>query len=150
MKLARGAASLAGITANRIFKRYGGIDPISGQALGGVVILNLTTHYMTLTVEVGDFVYVSHPLLPNFLTGERGIYNRIFEVIERQPNFSEGTMTYKLLDTNWMAAKKLSRIAADGTPAWSEATPGERERYMFACVEATEQYSDGTSGKTIW
>jgi len=150
MKLARGAASLAGITANRIFKRYGGIDPISGQTLGGVVILNLTTHYMTLTVEVGDFVYVSHPLLPNFLTGERGIYNRIFEVIERQPNFSEGTMTYKLLDTNWMAAKKLSRIAPDGTPAWSEATPGERERYMFACVEATEQYSDGTSGKTIW
>jgi hypothetical protein len=150
VRLARGGASLAGITAGRIFRRYGGIDPISGQAMGGAVVLNLTTHYMTLTVEVGDFVYVSHPRLPNFLTGERGVYNRVFEVIERQPNFTEGTMTYKLLDTSWMAAKKVSRTAPDGTPPWPEATPAQRERYMFVCAHATKQYSDGTAGKTIF
>jgi hypothetical protein len=150
MKLTRGGASLAGITANRIFKRYGGLDPVSGQAMGGASILHLRTQYLTLTVEVGDFVYVNHPLLPNFLTGQRGIYNRIFEVIERQPNFSEGMMTYKLLDTSWMASKKVSRVALDGTLAWPQATPAQRERYMFVCAHATKQYSDGTAGKTIW
>ena len=89
MRLVRGGASLAGLTATRIFRRYGGIDPVSGAPNGGAVVLTVQSHFMTLTVEVGDFVYLTHPLLPNFETGRRGIFNRIFEVIEKQPNFTK-------------------------------------------------------------
>jgi hypothetical protein len=149
MSLARGGASLAGITANRIFRRYGGIDPVSAQPSGGAVILTATSHHMTLTVEVGDYVWVNHPLLPDFVRGVRGIFS-LFEVIEKQPNFPEGTMTYKLLDASWLVGKKLSKVAPDETPAWPDASASEREKYMFICSDTTKEYSDGTAGKTIW
>lgn len=146
----RGAVSLAGLGATRIFRRFGGIDPVSGLPSGGTPVYTVTSQYMTLTVEVGDYVYLSHPLLPDFTTGLRGVASRLCEVIEKQPNFSEGTMTYKLLDIGWIAQKKLSAVAPDGTPAWPAASQAERDTYMFACDDATGEYSDGTPGKTIW
>jgi len=150
LKLARGGASLAGLTATRIFRRYGGMDPVGGAPNGGAVTLAVTSHFMTLTVEVGDYVFLSHPLLPNFATGRRGVANRICEVIEKQPDYAEGTMTYRLLDVGWVVSKRLPRIAPDGTPAWPSATSAQRDRYMFVCADATKQYSDGTAGKTIF
>lgn len=150
LKAARGGTSLAELTATRIFRRYGGIDPVSGAPNGGAPILAITSHFMTLTVEVSDTVFVSHPLLSNFETGRRGVFNRIYEVIEKQPNYSEGTMTYRLLDAGWMVAKKLSRIAPLGTPAYTAASSSERTRYMFLAQKATRTYTDGTSGKTIF
>jgi hypothetical protein len=150
MKLARGGASLAGLTATRIFRRYAGFDPASGTANGGATLLTVRSHYMTLAVEVGDFVFLSHPLLPNFETGQRGVAHRICEVLDKQPNFAEGAMTYRLLDMGWVAAKQLSLIAPQGTPAYPSASGTERARYMFVSDDATGTYSDGTAGKTIW
>ena len=150
LKLARGGASLAALTATRIFRRYGGIAPLSGAPQGGAVTLTVTSQYMTLTVEVGDYVFLSHPLLPNFKTGRRSVTNQICEVIDKQPNYAEGTMAYRLLDVGWVASKKLPRIAPEGTPAWPSATAAQRDRYMFLCADASKQYSDGTEGKTIW
>jgi hypothetical protein len=150
MTLARGGAALAGLTATRVFRRYAGVDPVSGAPRGGAPILTVKSQLMTLTVEVGDFVFLSHPLLPNLQTGRRGVTNRICEVIEKQPNFGEGTMTYRLFDMGWVAAKELSRVAPQGTPAYPSASSAARSRYMFICDDATGQYSDGTAGKTIW
>jgi hypothetical protein len=150
MKLARGGASLAGLTATRIFRRYAGFNPTSGASQGGATLLTVKSHYMTLTVEVGDFVFLSHPLLPNFETGQRGVAHRICEVLDKQPDFAEGAMTYGLLDLGWVAAKQLSLVAPQGTPAYTAASTTERARYMFVSGDATETYSDGTAGKTIW
>jgi hypothetical protein len=150
LRRSRGAVSLLGITAQRLFHRYAGIDPLSGEPNGGAVMLNVTAHLGTLAIDVGDYVSVSHSLLPDFLRGRRGIVNRIFEVIERQPNFREGTMQYKLLDTGWLGGKKLSKIAPNGTPAWTAASQTQKDKYMFIAAAATGAYSDGTAGKTIW
>ena len=150
LKAARGGASLAALTATRIFRRYSGIDPVNGLPNGGASLLTVTSHFMTLTVEVGDFVFLSHPLLPNFETGRRGVFNRIFEVIEKQPDYSQGTMNYRLLDTGWLSRKKLSRIAPQGTPAFPSASNFQRAKYMFLAQQSTGTYSDGTSGKTIF
>ncbi|HKT11745.1 MAG TPA: hypothetical protein VJW77_07955 [Terriglobia bacterium] len=150
MKLERGGASLASITANRIFQRYGGMDPVTGSPRGGAATFSVTSQFMNLTIEAGDFVNFSHPLLPNLQNGTRGIYNRITEVVDKQPDYTRGNMAYQLLDTGWMGSKVLSRIAPQGTPAWSAASESERERYMFLSQDATRKYSDGTSGKTIW
>jgi len=49
-----------------------------------------------------------------------------------------------------VAAKELSRVAPQGTPAYPSASSAARSRYMFICDDATGQYSDGTAGKTIW
>lgn len=150
MKLERGGAALASITANRIFQRYGGIDPVSKSPRGGAPALSITSQFMNLTIEAGDFVNFSHPLLPDLEAGTRGIYNRIMEVVDKQPNYTQGNMAYQLLDTGWMGTKVLSRIAPQGTPAWSGASSAERARYMFLSQETNGTYSDGTPGKTIW
>ncbi|HEX5410470.1 MAG TPA: hypothetical protein VFZ27_01260 [Terriglobia bacterium] len=150
MRLERGGAALASITANRIFQRYGGIDPVSGSPRGGAPALSVTSQFMNLTIEAGDFVYFSHPLLPNLEAGTRGIYNRIMEVVDKQPNYTQGNMAYQLLDTGWMGAKVLSRIAPEGTPAWSAASSTERARYMFISEDDNGAYSDGTPGKTVF
>jgi hypothetical protein len=150
MRTARGGAALAGITARRIFSRFAGIDPVSDLPAGGAMVLTVTAQYMTLTVEVGDWVYFSHPLVPNLRTGRRGIFNELFEVIDKQPDYSKGTMTYKLLDTSWLSSKILALIAPAGTPAWSSATSAERNRYLFLSNSATGSYSDGTPGRTVW
>jgi hypothetical protein len=150
MKLERGGASLASITANRIFQRYGGIDPVSRSPRGGAPAISLTSQFMNLAIEAGDFVYFSHPLLPNLEAGTKGIYNRIMEVVDKQPNYTQGNMAYQLLDTGWMGAKVLSRIAPQGTPAWSAASSTQRERYMFLSQETNGTYSDGTPGKTVF
>jgi len=150
LRVARGGASLAALTATRIFRRYAGLNPVTGVPNGGAAILRVTSHFLTLTVEVGDYVLVSHPLVPDFETGRRGVYNRLFEVIEKQPNYSEGTMTYRLLDAAWTRTKKLSRIAPQGTPSYPSASEYERARYMFVCADSTRTYSNGSAGKTIW
>jgi hypothetical protein len=150
MKLERGGASLASITANRIFQRYGGIDPVAGSPRGGAASVSVSSQFMNLTIEAGDFVHFSHPQLPNLETGSKGIYNRIMEVVDKQPNYAQGNMAYRLLDTGWMGAKVLSRIAPQGTPGWSAASSTERERYMFLSQESTRAYSDGTPGKTVF
>lgn len=149
-RLERGGAALASVTANRIFERYGGINPATGSPRGGAPTVSVTSQFMSLTIEVGDFVYLSHPLLPNLESGTRGIYNRIMEVINKQPNYTQGNMVYQLLDTGWVSSKALSLIAPQGTPAWSEASNTQRERYMFLSQEATQTYSDGTLAKTVF
>lgn len=150
MKLERGGAALASMTANRIFQRYGGINPVTGSPRGGAPTASVTSQFMNLTVEVGDFVYFSHPVLPNLETGTQGIYNRIMEVVDKQPNYTQGNMSYQLLDTGWMGGKVLSRIAPQGTPAWGEASSSQKERYMFLSQEAAATYSDNTPGKTVF
>jgi len=64
MKLERGGASLASITANRIFQRYGGINPVSGLPRGGAPTVSVTSQFMNLTIEAGDFVYFLTPYCP--------------------------------------------------------------------------------------
>jgi hypothetical protein len=150
LRSVRGGISLAGLTATRIFRRYAGINPVTLAAYGGAPTLGISSQFMTLTVEAGDYVFASHPLLPNFETGRRGVFNRIYEVIEKQPNYSQGSMTYSLLDTGWASAKKLSRVAPDGTAAFADASSGDRARYIFICNSLTGAYSDGPAGKTIF
>ena len=146
----RGGASLAQLTATRIFRRYAGINPVTATPVGGAPTLSLTSQYLTLTVEAGDYIFASHPLLPNFKTGRRGVFNRIYEVAGRQPNYAEGSMSYRLLDSGWTASKVLSRIAPQGTPDFTTATNADRARYMFISNSAMGAYSDGTPGKTIF
>ncbi len=150
MRTDRGGAALAGLTANRIFRRFGGINPTSGKASAGAPVYQVESQLMTLGIEAGDFIFLSHPLLPDFTTGQRGVFNRLAEVIEKQPNYTNGKMTYKLLDAGWLVSKQLARVAPAGTPAWSGASGSQQTEYMFLSNSATEEYSDGTSAKTIW
>lgn len=146
----RGGISLAGLTSTRFFSRYAGIDPVSGVPSGGAVTLSLTSHFQALTVEVGDYVYVTHPLLPDFSAGRRGIVSRVFLVIDKQPNYTEGSMSFQLLDANWLAAKDCAQIAPASTPVYTQATPAQKRLFMFVSSAATGCYSDGSRGVRVF
>jgi hypothetical protein len=91
-----GAQWFCGEVANRLFMRFAGTPTV---LRGGAPIAQIEAFLLTLPVWVGDYVAVTHPQMPNIFTGDLGVTNRLYEVIDREPDFSRGRMRYKLLDT---------------------------------------------------
>jgi hypothetical protein len=83
----------------RMFARFAGAPDIVGGIKGGAPVLTVNAFFLTLPVWVGDYVALDFPLSPNPLTGTMGISGRIYEVIDRNPNYTSGQMSYTLLDT---------------------------------------------------
>ncbi len=92
--------------SQRMFYRFAGTTGLRG----GAPLLTVNAFLLTLPVWVGDYVTVTHPLLPNLFTGAQGITNRLFEVIDRSPDYQNGKMQYKLLDTGLTGASAAAQI----------------------------------------
>jgi hypothetical protein len=93
-------------TTQRLFSRFSGIAGApSGPGAGapglggGAPQVSVEAMLMSLPIWVGDYITVSHPLMPNVLTGALGVTDRLYEVIDRQPDYARGRMKFKLLDT---------------------------------------------------
>jgi len=82
--------------ANRLFRRFAGTP---AALRGGAPVARIEAFLLTAPVWVGDYVAVTHPLMPDLLTGALGVTDRLYEVIDREPDFARGRMQYKLLDT---------------------------------------------------
>ena len=82
--------------ASRIFRRFSGS---TNGLRGGAPVFTIEAFFLTAPVWVGDFVYLTHPSMPDILTGTMGVTNRLVEVISRDPDYAQGKMKYKLLDT---------------------------------------------------
>lgn len=82
-------------TARRMFRRFAGVAELKG----GATVVNAEAFLLSLPVWVGDYVLVSHPLMPDLSTGALGVEERLYEVIDREPDYARGLMRYKLLDT---------------------------------------------------
>lgn len=104
--------------ATRIFHRFAGTP---AGLRGGAPTVRIEAFLLSLPVWVGDYVNVTHPLMPNLLTGELGVTDRLYEVIDREPDFTRGRMRYRLLDTgltgcepayNWSASSRDLLIGA--------------------------------------
>jgi hypothetical protein len=91
-----GAYVWAQWVSDRLFRRFSGVAP---AIKGGAPLLTVRAMLMTLPVWLGDYVALTHSKMPDITTGAAGVTNRIYEVIDRQPNYSGGTMQYRLLDT---------------------------------------------------
>ena len=91
-----GAFAFTEWVSARLFARFGGVAP---GIKGGAPLLTLRAFLMTLPVWVGDYVALTHTKMPDITTGALGVTGRMYEVIDRQPNYAQGQMTYKLLDT---------------------------------------------------
>lgn len=106
-----------------------------------------------LLSEVGDIVYLSHPLLPDLSTGLRGIELRQFQIIKRDADYLNGKMTYTLTDTN--RSGKFCVIAPDVSidddpndfPDYLDAGPNDRQ-YAFIAGDDGKM-SNGDDGCLI-
>jgi len=97
--------------ANRLFRRFAGTP---AALRGGAPVLRIEAFLLTLPVWLGDYVYLSHPLMPDILTGAKGLTNRLFEVIDREPDFAAGRMRYRLLDTGLTGLQAAHNWAPSG------------------------------------
>ncbi|HWE50462.1 MAG TPA: hypothetical protein VG273_11755 [Bryobacteraceae bacterium] len=95
-----GGQTFAQNISQRMFARFAGTTGLRG----GAPKIKLDAFFMSLPVWVGDYVSLSHPKMPDLFTGDLGVSNRIFEVIDRTPDYANGKMQYTLLDTGLTGA----------------------------------------------
>jgi hypothetical protein len=106
----------AGWVADRIFRRFAGI-----ALKGGAPTAKVEAFLGSAPVWAGDTVTLTHPKMPNLMTGDLGVAGRVYEVIAREPDYANGKMAYTLLDTG------LTGTAAGGT--WGSMVIGSGRWY---------------------
>jgi hypothetical protein len=134
---------LSRLLADRTFRRHAFGPPV----------YKFTAQLLTLQVELGDYVWLSHPKVLDMTTGKLGLSNVLCEVIDKQPNYTQGTVDFTLLDTRFINLSTAFQIAAaaGNIPNYAAATPAERAQYMYISSAATGgENSDGTAGNTIF
>jgi hypothetical protein len=106
-----------------------------------------------LPVELGDYVWLSHPKVLDLKSGKLGLSNVVCEVVDKQPNYSQATVDFTLLDTRFISLGTAFQIAAAAAniPNYAAATPAQRAQYMYiSSAAAGAENSDGTAGNTIF
>lgn len=142
LRVAYGGNLRAFLLADRIFRRHA----------FGTPSYKVKAFLSTLVVEVGDYVWLNHPLLPDFLNGTVGLNNVVCQVIDRQPNYSEGCVEFEMIDTRFTNLTKPFQIAplAANVPSYSQASAAQRLGYMFISLSAAGGLNpDGTPANTI-
>jgi hypothetical protein len=143
LRVARGGMMLSRLLADRIFRRHAFEPPV----------YKFTAQLASLPVELGDYVWLSHPKILDLKTGKVGLSNVLCEVLDRQPNYRQATVDFSLLDTRFINISPPYQIAAaaDNIPPWQEATPQQQAQYMYISSSAMGgENSDGTAGNTIF
>jgi len=154
------------ILADRIFRRHSGIP------YGATPSYKIKAFFAGIKLEVGDFIALTHPLVVDVMTGTRGITSVLCEVIDRQPNYNDGSIDLTVLDTRFM---RLSTVAdrtyanpspppttltvtgpwkiapaVSSVPVYTSASDAQKNTYMFVSSAATGKYSNGDAGHTIF
>ena len=143
LRVAYGGNLRAFLLADRIFRRHAFATPK----------YRVKAFLSTLGLELGDFVWLNHPLVPDFASGGLGLANVVAEVIDRQPNYAEGYVEFELLDTRFLSLTAPFQIAplAARVPVYAEASAAQRSQYMFvSSASAGGLNADGTPGNTIF
>ncbi len=143
LKLARGGTLRAYLLADRIFRR---------RAFG-TPQYKVKAFLTAAPVELGDFVWLNHPLVLDLVTGSIGLTNVVCEVVNRQPNYAEEFIELELLDTRAMSLTTPFQIAkaSDNIPTYASASAAQRSQYMFVSFNSTGGLnSDGSPGNTVF
>lgn len=136
----RGAFLLAELLADKVFRRHA----------GDTAVYTFDAHLSAVTVQVGDFVTLTHRLMLDLQTGLMGLNNVLCEVIERNPDYQNGKVALKCADTRFMKfTKGPYSIAPVGMPVWASASAAQQAEAMFIS-DSSGQNSDGSPGNTIF
>ncbi|MGH9397162.1 MAG: hypothetical protein ACRD18_09980 [Terriglobia bacterium] len=133
----------AQMIADRIFRRHAFAPPV----------YKVKAFLSAITVELGDYVWLNHPLVADFHTGRLGLVNVVCEVTGKRPNYAQGNVEFDLLDTRFINLTTPYSIApsASNVPSWAGASAAQKAQYMFISSAANgATYADGTAGNTIF
>lgn len=135
---ARGGSLRAFLLGDQIFRRYAFATPIYQivAQLGG------------LQPELKDWVSLTHPLLPDYIGGGRGVTNIPCEIIGRSPDYANGQVRFTLLDmrrTNTTSPYQIVPSATMTVPPYSQATTNQQETYFFITPSTNGVYTEALS-----
>lgn len=132
--------------SNSLFALYGAYNPT----------LEVTSHwYPSFTLELTEFATLTHPLLPNRVTGAMGVTGQLFKIVKRSYNFTDMLVTFTLEDASGIAVFTAHRIApthdsdsvggimpfGDPMADYPVARPLQRARYIFMSDPTGKQAS---------
>ena len=88
LRTGRGGSLRAFLLGDQLFRRYGFATPI----------YQVVTQLGALQPELKDWVSLTHPLVPDYIGGGRGVTNIPCEIIGRSPDYANGQVRFTLLD----------------------------------------------------
>lgn len=141
MRSALGGYFIARMISRFIFMRYGlkalKFDQNAADSI-----------WSGMLVESGDYVSVTHPLVPDRASGVMGLNGKVFQVLDKTFKFEEGLVTFSMIDASYLQAFGFFQIAPDGTPDYAAASQGQKARYMFMSSQKYV-YSNGDPAHTL-
>lgn len=141
LRFGLGAYARMQLLANDIFRRHA----------YGTPEYTIKTFLKHFVLELGDFISLSHPLMLDLKTGTVGVSNVLCEIVDRQPNYANGNVTFKAIDTRFISTANGAFQIADqtaGIPSWGSASPTQKSTYMYVS-DRSGLMSDSTAANQI-
>lgn len=114
---------LSKMVSASIFAKYGSRNPSMEAKL-------LWTPAYSL--QIGDFVTVTHPLITDRRQGTLGLSGARYQVIKRAYNFGNTmTVTLTINDASGIRTYAAHKIAPNGKPAYGGASQADHDAYIF-------------------
>ena len=138
LRTGRGGTLRAILLGDQLFRRYGFATPV----------YQVVTQLGALQPELKDWVSLSHPLIPDYIGGGRGVTNVPCEIIGRAPDYANGQVRFTLLDMRRASTTSSYEIVPSASmvlPPYSQATPSEQETYFFVTPSTNGVYTEALS-----
>jgi hypothetical protein len=138
LRTGRGGTLRAFLLGDQLFRRYGFATPV----------YQIVTQLGALQPELKDWVSLTHPLVPDYIGGGRGVTNIPCEIIGRSPDYTNGQVRFTLLDMRRASTTSPYEIVPSASmvlPPYSEATEGEQETYFFVTPSTNGVYTEALS-----
>jgi hypothetical protein len=138
LRTGRGGTLRAFLLGDQLFRRYGFATPI----------YQIVTQLGALQPELKDWVSLTHPLVPDYIGGGRGVTNIPCEIIGRSPDYASGQVRFTLLDMRRASTTSPSEIVPSASivlPPYSQATQDEQELYFFITPSTNGVYTEALS-----
>lgn len=141
LRLGLGGYQKLFLLVNRIFSRHAFATPE----------YTIKTWLKNVVLELGDFILLTHPLMLDLKTGSVGITDALCEITERTPDYANGSVTLKVIDTRFISVPSGNFAIADdatGIADWSSASAPQKAAYVFVSGD-DGLMSDSTPGNPI-
>jgi hypothetical protein len=123
LRTARGGTLRAFLLGDQLFRRYGFATPV----------YQIVTQLGALQPELKDWVALTHPLVPDYIGGGRGVSSVPCEVIGRAPDYASGQVRFTLLDMRRASTTSPYTIPLStlGLGAYAACTAAQQQEYFF-------------------
>lgn len=134
-------AFLTKITSRLYFLRYGFKNLKFDQGAADSI-------WNTLLLECGEVVSVTHPQIPDRRAGTMGVTNKLFEILGKTIHPETGTITYTMIDADYLASFGFFKIAPTAHVDYAASSGADRAKYMFM-ASSSKKYTNNDPGNVL-